>query len=232
MTAVKPTVAPIERNRRASVGRQELPKSVQKSEIIVYLGPDVITVLLPCLAGGDTNFFGHRLEPGNRSHRARARFNSQHFPETFAELRHVTGLDRSNETLYGLSLLLPMGTFAETSGTFVNCEGRWQSFTGIANPVDEARPGWKVLRVLGNLLDADGFDYESSEEVCDELRSALGTIAMDSAYDGKRKLPVPEASGVVECDLDVPMYQVDGVVRRASSLQLTPEARRATGSGA
>ena len=129
-------------------------------------------------------------------------------------------------------LLLPVGTFAETSGTFVNCEGRWQSFTGIANPVGEARPGWKVLRVLGNLLDADGFDYESSEEVRDELRSALGTIAMDSAYDGKRKLPVPEASGVVEGDLDVPMYQVDGVVRRASSLQLTPEARRATGSGA
>ena len=55
---------------------------------------------------------------------------------------------------------------------------------------------------------------------------------MDSAYDGKRKLPAPDSSGVVEGDLDVPMYQVDGVVRRASALQLTPEARRATGRGA
>ncbi|MGH8304254.1 MAG: NADH-quinone oxidoreductase subunit NuoG, partial [Steroidobacteraceae bacterium] len=67
-------------------------------------------------------------------------------------------------------VILPIGTFAESSGTYVNCEGLWQSQQGAAAPVGEARPGWKVLRVLGNLLNLEGFDYQSSEEVRDELR--------------------------------------------------------------
>ncbi len=54
-------------------------------------------------------------------------------------------------------MLLPAGTFAETSGTYVNLEGRWQSFGGAARPVGAARPAWKILRVLGNLLDLPGF---------------------------------------------------------------------------
>ncbi|HLY53262.1 MAG TPA: NADH-quinone oxidoreductase subunit NuoG, partial [Steroidobacteraceae bacterium] len=68
-------------------------------------------------------------------------------------------------------VLLPIGSFAETSGTYVNCEGLWQSHGGAAAPVGAARPGWKVLRVLGNLLDLPGFDYQSSEEVREELRA-------------------------------------------------------------
>jgi NADH-quinone oxidoreductase subunit G len=138
---------------------------------------------------------------------------------------------RSESLDSNADLLLPIGTSAETSGTFVNCDGRWQSFTGIANPVGAARPGWKVLRVLGNLLDAEGFEYESSEEIRDELQSALGTISLDSAYDGKTELAMPGASDGPVDALDVPMYQVDGVVRRATALQLTPEARRAMGNG-
>ena len=82
-------------------------------------------------------------------------------------------------------LQLPIGTFFETSGTFVNCEGRWQSFGGVANPVGQARPGWKVLRVLGNLLDAPDFDYlRASTEVLDELRSELGDFEPNNAYSG------------------------------------------------
>ena len=81
-------------------------------------------------------------------------------------------------------LLLPIGTFAETSGTFVNCEGRWQSFAGVANPVGEARPGWKVLRVLGNLLEAQGFDYETSEDVRDELHAQIKDVPVDTSYAG------------------------------------------------
>ena len=88
------------------------------------------------------------------------------------------------------NLLLPMGTFAETSGTFVNCEGRWQSFPGIASPVGEARPGWKVLRVLGNLLNADKFEYQTSEEVRDELSELLGSIKPDNQYAGKEIIHV------------------------------------------
>ena len=71
-------------------------------------------------------------------------------------------------------VLLPIGTFAETSGTYVNLEGLWQSFAGAAKPLGEARPGWKVLRVLGNLLRSADFDYQSSEEVREELRARCG----------------------------------------------------------
>ena len=72
-------------------------------------------------------------------------------------------------------VLLPMGSFAETSGTYVNVEGRWQEFQGCAQPVGEARPGWKILRVLGNLLGLDGFDYVSSDG---RPRGAARTCAM------------------------------------------------------
>jgi NADH-quinone oxidoreductase subunit G len=126
-------------------------------------------------------------------------------------------------------LLLPIGTFAETSGTFVNCESRWQSFSGIANPVGEARPGWKVLRVLGNLLDVDGFDYDSSEDIRDELIAALGDIKPDNSYAGTEALPKPNGADAPSEQVDVPMYKVDGVVRRARALQLTPEALRSAG---
>jgi NADH-quinone oxidoreductase subunit G len=124
-------------------------------------------------------------------------------------------------------LLLPIGTFAETSGTYVNCEGRWQSFTGVANPVGEARPGWKVLRVLGNLLGIEKFDYQSSEEIRIELEQQLGSIQPDNSRSNKDPVQsVRNKATAKGSDLDIPMYAVDGLVRRATPLQLTPEARR------
>jgi NADH-quinone oxidoreductase subunit G len=126
-------------------------------------------------------------------------------------------------------LLLPVGTFAETAGTFVNCELKWQSFNGIANPVGEARPGWKVLRVLGNLLDAAQFDYQTSEEVRDELAELLGEVDAVQRYSGTQALAAVNGEDAAAEQIDVPIYQVDSVVRRAAALQLTPEARRAMG---
>jgi NADH-quinone oxidoreductase subunit G len=120
-------------------------------------------------------------------------------------------------------VLLPIGTFAETSGTFVNLEGRWQSFTAAARAIGESRPGWKVLRVLGNLLNLPGFDYESSEQVREELRNALGELAgaaADTAYRGTRAVDGALAGPLV----DVPLYQGDPVVRRAPALQATRDA--------
>jgi NADH-quinone oxidoreductase subunit G len=127
------------------------------------------------------------------------------------------------------NLMLPIGTFAETAGTFVNCEGRWQSFTGIATPVGDSRPGWKVLRVVGNLLDADGFDYMSSEEVRDELLAEIGELKPDNRYAGTSPLQKPNGADMPADLIDVPIYQVDAVVRRAAALQLTPEAERSRG---
>jgi NADH-quinone oxidoreductase subunit G len=112
--------------------------------------------------------------------------------------------------LYATDLLLPIGTFAETSGTYANVAGTWQSFPGIANPLGEARPAWKILRVIGNLLDASGFEYVTSEEVRDEIAAKVS---------GARAEP--------DEDLDMPLYSVDALVRRATALQLTAEAQRA-----
>jgi NADH-quinone oxidoreductase subunit G len=119
-------------------------------------------------------------------------------------------------------ILLPIGTFAETSGTFVNLEGRWQSFEGAARPLGECRPGWKVLRVLGTELGLPGFEYQSSEEVREELRRACGDAA-PTPYRGTHR-PGDPVSGPATVE-DVPMYQVDAVVRRAGSLQRTADGR-------
>jgi NADH-quinone oxidoreductase subunit G len=118
-------------------------------------------------------------------------------------------------------VLLPIGTHVETSGTFVSLEGKWQSFAGCAPPVGEARPGWKVLRVLGNLLHLERFEYVSSEEVREELRRECGDIPV-SLYEGTHRVGgAPPATPLV----DLNMYQADALVRRAPSLQKTREGR-------
>jgi len=124
-------------------------------------------------------------------------------------------------------LLLPIGTFAETSGTFVNVAGTWQTFPGIANPVGEARPAWKVLRVIGNLLGAPDFDYVTSEDILADIREALGEIAPDNRYSGTGAISRPNGADATSVDPDVPLYSIDGLVRRATALQLTAEAGRA-----
>ena len=118
-------------------------------------------------------------------------------------------------------VLLPAGTFAETSGTYVNLEGRWQSFTGAARAVGAARPAWKILRVLGNLLDFSGFDYESSEQVRDELHALVERVSVPPGVSAH----VVAAGGGGDRVVDLPMYQVDGVVRRAASLQRTRDGQ-------
>ena len=122
-------------------------------------------------------------------------------------------------------VLLPISTFAETSGTYVNLEGLWQSFAGAAKPLGEARPGWKVLRVLGNLAGVADFDYQSSEEVREELRARCAEIVATS-YQGTHQ-PSSSNTGTGERVVDVPMYAVDAVLRRAASLQRTPEGKGA-----
>jgi NADH-quinone oxidoreductase subunit G len=121
-------------------------------------------------------------------------------------------------------VLLPMGTFVETSGTYVNCEGLWQSQSGAAAPVGEARPGWKVLRVLGNLCALAGFDYQSSEEVRHELQAQCAELSA-AGYEGSHVVAAAPAGADEAGLVDVPMYQTDALVRRAPSLQRTREGR-------
>ncbi len=122
-------------------------------------------------------------------------------------------------------VMLPMGTFVETSGTYVNCEGAWQSQTGAATPLGEARPGWKILRVLGNLMNIGGFDYQSSEEVLREVRARCAEVK-PAPYQGTHSVAQMGEAGEDAGLVDVPMYQSDALVRRAPSLQRTREGRK------
>jgi len=152
--------------------------------------------------------------------------------EQLAEQRYVVALTPyvSDALLECADLLLPTGTFAETSGTYVNIEGEWQSFEGVANPVGEARPTWKVLRVLGNLVETPGFDYVTSEDVRDEFVTQLGEVKTSNIYEGTGKIAAPNGNDAPADEIDVPLYSVDSMVRRARALQLTDEARRAAGT--
>ena len=123
-------------------------------------------------------------------------------------------------------IILPVATFAETSGTYVNAEGRWQSFSGASKPFGDARPAWKVLRVLGNLCGVAGFEFLSSEEVLAEVRDACGEVKPDNTLDFGQPLAPFRADGLFRVG-DVPIYAVDSLVRRARSLQASPLARPA-----
>ncbi|GHU26293.1 NADH-quinone oxidoreductase [Betaproteobacteria bacterium] len=126
-------------------------------------------------------------------------------------------------------VLLPLAAFTETSGTYVSTEGRVQSVNGISRPQGDARPGWKVLRVLGNVLSLPGFEYESSEEVRDEFIPA-GTEFVGN-LDNNVDLPlsplapfVAASAAGLERIADVPIHFADALARRATALQKTRDA--------
>ncbi len=140
----------------------------------------------------------------------------------------VVGLTAFKDTLADVAdVLLPIAPFTETAGTFVNAEGRAQSFHGVVKPLGDARPAWKVLRVLGNLLKLPGFDFETADEV---RAAALGdTSSLGERLDNRSGAPLTAGAGAGATGLqrlaDVPVYATDATVRRAHSLQLTADAR-------
>ena len=125
-------------------------------------------------------------------------------------------------------VLLPIAPFSETSGTFVNCEGRAQSFNGSVKPLGDARPGWKVLRVLGNLLGLPGFDYETSEAIRDEV-FGKGVTDLSAKLNNLAKTAPTAASfgsaGALERVTDVPIYFADAIARRSEPLLRTADAQ-------
>ncbi|MGX5662889.1 NADH-quinone oxidoreductase subunit NuoG [Diaphorobacter nitroreducens] len=126
-------------------------------------------------------------------------------------------------------VLLPIAPFSETSGSFVNAEGRLQSFHAVVKPAFEARPAWKVLRVLGNLLGLEGMDYETSQDV---LVRATGKPAGECTLLPAERLSnatsaEPKLGGECAEPVVAAIYQLDSLVRRAPSLQLTADARAA-----
>ncbi|QDX80863.1 NADH-quinone oxidoreductase subunit G [Denitratisoma sp. DHT3] len=144
---------------------------------------------------------------------------------------------KSQAALDYADVMLPVSPFSETSGTFVNTEGRVQSFHAVVKPQGETRPAWKVLRVLGNLLNQPDFEYDSSEEV---RQAVLGGTPEFVSGLGNSQNAVPSlaATGAAAATLErvgeVPLYFADALVRRAPSLQATVDgaAPRAAMSGA
>jgi len=130
-----------------------------------------------------------------------------------------------NASLDLADVLLPIAPFTETSGTFVNAEGRAQSFHGVVKPLGEARPAWKVLRVLGNMLGLAGFDFETSEDVRTQALGDVATIAARLDNGGSVAASAPAAASGLQRIADVPIYSADPLVRRAPSLQQTADAR-------
>ncbi|WP_423193074.1 NADH-quinone oxidoreductase subunit NuoG [Cupriavidus sp. H18C2] len=133
---------------------------------------------------------------------------------------------RSEAAMQYADVILPITPFTETAGTFVNAEGRAQSFNGVVRALGESRPGWKVLRVLGNLLDVPGFDFDTAESVRDAALVKLAPEQLNNATDAPIRVTAAAAGGI-ERIADVPIYHADPIVRRADSLQLTAAARRA-----
>jgi NADH-quinone oxidoreductase subunit G len=123
-------------------------------------------------------------------------------------------------------VLLPIAPFTETPGTFVNAEGRIQSFHAVVKPLAETRPAWKVLRVLANLLDLPGFDFESSQDVLKQIPGAQDA-SIDAGKLGNSSSSAIVLGGTAHPPAVASIYQLDGLVRRATSLQLTADARKA-----
>ena len=127
-------------------------------------------------------------------------------------------------------VLLPVAPFSETPGTFVNAEGRLQSFHAVVKPLGDTRPAWKVLRVLANLLSIPGFDEDSAQAV---LAKVAGSGSAETSHvPGNRLSNTSQAAMDMSAAIGVPavasIYALDGVVRRASSLQMTADARQAS----
>ena len=148
--------------------------------------------------------------------------------EKLSQVEMVVTLSPFKANMAFSDVLLPIAPFTETSGTFVNAEGRVQSFHAVVQPLGETRPAWKVLRVLANLLEISGFDFESSQEVLKKVcglppageTTVPGTILNNktqAAVDLSPAAPPPVVAGI---------YALDGLVRRAACLQLTADAKR------
>ena len=140
--------------------------------------------------------------------------------KTLAQAEMVITLSPFKANMAFSDVLLPIAPFTETSGSFVNAEGRLQSFHAVVKPLGETRPAWKVMRVLANLLGLPGFDFETSQDV---LAKATATApVLSNATSATLRMAGEVADPVVAS-----IYQLDGVVRRAPSLQLTADARTA-----
>ncbi len=133
---------------------------------------------------------------------------------------------KSESVMQYADALLPMAAFAESAGTYVNCEGRVQQAGVAASPRGESRPAWKILRVLGNFLGQEGFDYITLDDVSGELESALDLSGISPSARFTRwqagNPKSPRGEGLLRI-AETPMYRLDPTLRHAGALQRTAD---------
>ena len=177
------------------------------------------------LAGGLKAVFLMQVEPGQDS------AGGANAVAQIAKAQMVVSLSPFKANLDCADVLLPIAPFTETPGTFVNAEGRIQSFHAVVRPLGDARPAWKVWRVLGNMLGLAGFEFDSAQDVLKSIFSADGIPAMVDAARLNNAAPAhPDFSASAVTPCVAPIYGLDGLVRRASSLQMTADAQVAGGA--
>ncbi len=145
-----------------------------------------------------------------------------------AQADMVVSLNPFKANMEFADVLLPIAPFAETSGSFVNAEGCVQNFHAVVKPLGETRPAWKVLRVLANLLDVPGFEFESSQDVLRVVpalqASPSGSVVAADRLNNATRAAI-DLSAAQGKPVTASIYQLDGLVRRASSLQMTADAK-------
>jgi len=150
-------------------------------------------------------------------------------PEALSKAAMVVTLSPFKTNLAFSDVLLPIAPWTETPGTFVNAEGRVQSFHAVVKPLGETRPAWKVLRVLGNMFGLQGFEYETAAEVLADARGAADAsqpLVQGNLLSNK----TAKAAWLGDTDakpVAASIYQLDSIVRRSTPLQLTADARSA-----
>jgi len=195
-----------------------LPHRSAAGKVVEPAGLDVQAALESKLKG----YLLSGVEPGfdfANPHGARQSMLGAEFVVLFSAFQHESMLDYAN-------VILPMASFVETSGTYINIDNTWQTVKGAYLPPGEARPAWKIIRVLANLLHCNGFDYTSSEEALEEVK---GLIAVMS--ENKYQPFYPESLPVVNHQFvrvgEWPLYRTDAIVRNAPSLQSCAAAESA-----
>lgn len=147
--------------------------------------------------------------------------------DALGKAQMVVSLNPFKANMAFCDVILPVSPFTETSGTFVNAEGRVQSFHAVVQPLGETRPAWKVLRVLANMLDVPGFDFNSSDEILQDIAGLTSGEHLQVAPErlSNRTAATINLNAAADAPVVAGIYQLDGIVRRAPALQLTADAR-------
>ncbi|MBE0472799.1 NADH-quinone oxidoreductase subunit NuoG [Rhodoferax sp.] len=147
--------------------------------------------------------------------------------EVLGKAQMVVSLNPFKANMAFCDVMLPISPFTETSGTFVNAEGRAQSFHAVVQPLGETRPAWKVLRVLANMLNVPGFDFNSSDQVLQSIPGLTNGDVVQVPADrfGNRTTAAIDLSDSAGAPVVAGIYQLDGILRRAPALQKTADAR-------